>query len=189
MLHASQHSTAHQPPTTHQPPTAHQSPMAHRPTPTDTKLQLKDVFEPIKTLAAEEWRDIGEALHIEGVESIPSTPGITRTDEAYLREVLRTWLNTIDPSIQDLITALRECYREEAAKVLESCFAIRTGLCMCVCWQVHMCVHSCGVYASLCVWFMWIDVCGVCIVCMLTLIHPCAHALHTNTPVCTRITH
>ena len=72
--------------------------------------------------------NIGEDLHIEDVESIPSTPGITRTDEAYLREVLRRWLNTTDPSIQDLITALRKCYREEAAKELERYFNI-AGLC------------------------------------------------------------
>ena len=81
-------------------------------------------------MAAEEWKELGKALGIDDVESIPSKRGITKTNEAYLREVLRRWLNGPDPSIDDLIRALRECYREEAAKELERRFAV-AGQCTC----------------------------------------------------------
>ena len=80
------------------------------------------------------------------MESIPSKPGITKNDEAYLREVLRRWLDTPAPSIQDLIKALRDCYLEEVAKALESHFVFRTGQCMC-----GECACVCGVCAYGCV--------------------------------------
>ena len=81
-------------------------------------------------MAAEEWNELGKALGIDDVESIPSKRGITKKNEAYLREVLRRWLNGPDPSIEDLIRALTECYCEEAAKELERRFAI-AGQCTC----------------------------------------------------------
>ena len=81
-------------------------------------------------MAAEEWKELGKALGIDDVESIPSKRGITKKNEAYLREVLRRWLNGPDPSIEDLIRALTKCYCEEAAKELERRFAI-AGQCTC----------------------------------------------------------
>ena len=115
-------------------PTAPQIP------PTKTELELKDVFDLIKTLAAEEWKELGKALCIENVESIPSKRGITKKDEAYLREVLRRWLNGPDPSLEDLIRALKECYCEEAAKELERRFFIAGH---CTCFVCVMSVHAC----------------------------------------------
>ena len=127
-------------------------------------------------MAAEEWKELGKALCIADVESIPSKPGITKSDEAYLREVLRRWLKGPGPSIEDLIRALKECYCEEAAKELERRFAIAgqctacvmivhafdfsiimqlvvhacmyTCVCMCVCVCVCVCAH---VYVHMCV--------------------------------------
>ena len=68
--------------------------------------------------------------------------------EAYLREVLHRWLNGPDPSIEDLIRALTECYCEEAAKELERRFAI-AGQCTCfacdecACMRfLHICLHA-----------------------------------------------
>ena len=139
---------------------------------TKTSLQLKTVFELIKTSAADDWREIGEALGVVGVESIPLKQGITQVPEAYLREVLRRWLSGPTPLVQDLVRALRECYCGEAALVLERNFD-GAGVCVCVC--VCVCVHACvcaSVHVCVCA-CMCVRVCASVHVCVCVCVHVC----------------
>ena len=57
------------------------------------------------------------------MEDVPLTPGIASSTQAYLREVLRRWLEGPNfPPIRDLVEALRVCGQQDEAEALEKQF-------------------------------------------------------------------